>query len=80
MGNAGAGAPSTTVPLHPPESLPVDPVKLPYDTQSVRGKALPFCGLLVKHTLPPIGLTSGGMMKSGAGAPGRLANSCVAIS
>ena len=33
----------------------------------------------LKHTLPLIGLNNGGMMTSGRGAPGRLANSGVAI-
>ena len=38
-----------------------------------------FSGLFVKHTFPLMGLRSGGIMKSGVGAPGRFAKSWVAI-
>ena len=73
--SAEVGGPKAT----PASLLPVVPVKLPYETQSFRRNALAFCVLFVKHTLPLIGFNRGGMMKLGTGAPGRFANSWVAI-
>src|SRR6185503_14363381 len=71
IGRAGAGGPKLMSPA-------VEPVKAPYERQSFRENAKGFCVLFVKQTLPASGFKSGGMMKSGAGAPGRFANSCVA--
>src|SRR5437660_12604222 len=79
VGSAGAGGPAG-VPgervlwLSEPKLLSVFPVKLPYDRHSFRRNAARFAGLFLKQTFPLMGFNSGGMMKSGVGAPGRLAN------
>ena len=57
------------------------PVKFPYDRQRLMENASAFSvPLPLKQTLPFTGFISGGMMRSGGGAPARSANACVAIS
>src|SRR5262245_16181981 len=80
IGSAGAGGPAGTPGAPSALFASVLPVKLPYDRHSFLWKAKVFNGLFLKQTFPLIGFKSGGMIKSGAGAPGRLANSCVAMS
>src|SRR4030095_7620251 len=78
IGSAGAGGPAATFASKPPKLMPVLPVKLPYERHSFRANTA-FCGLFLKQTCPLIGFTNGGMITSGLGAPGRFANSWVAI-